>query len=59
LKIWKESCQEYHMIEVEGKINEKHISFLIDSRDRYSYIDPNIVEIFHLEISKYGKSWFF
>jgi hypothetical protein len=45
------------MIEVEGKINDQPIVILIDSRDRHSYIDPNFVERFLLQISKHGKYW--
>jgi hypothetical protein len=46
-----------HMIEVEGKINDQPIAILIDSRAIHSYIDPNIVERFHLQRRKHGKSW--
>jgi hypothetical protein len=45
------------MIEVEGMINNQTITILIDSGDSHSYIDPNMVEIFHLPRSKYGKYW--
>jgi hypothetical protein len=45
------------MIEVEGKINDQPIVILIDSRDRHSYIDPNLVESFLLQICKHGKYW--
>jgi hypothetical protein len=37
-----------HMIEVEGKIKNQTISILIDSRASHSYLDPNMVEMFHL-----------
>jgi hypothetical protein len=46
-----------HMIEVEGKINDQPIVILIDSGASHSYLDPNIVEIFHFPRSKIGKSW--
>jgi hypothetical protein len=46
-----------HMIEVEGKIDNKLIYILIDSGDIHSYIDPNMVEIFKLKISKHEMSW--
>jgi hypothetical protein len=46
-----------HMIEVEGKINDQPISILIDSGASHSYIDPKLVERFHLTRSKLGKSW--
>jgi hypothetical protein len=45
------------MIEVEGKITNKHVSILIDSRASHSYIDPKIVDIFHLNKSKVEKLW--
>ena len=45
------------MIEVEGMINNQTIVILIDSGDSHSYIYPNMVEIFHLQRSKHGKSW--
>jgi hypothetical protein len=46
-----------HMIEVEGKINDQPIAILIDSGAIHSYIDPKLVEIFHLQRRKHGKSW--
>jgi hypothetical protein len=45
------------MIEVEGMINNQTIVILIDSGASHSYIDPKMVEIFHLPRSKHGKSW--
>jgi hypothetical protein len=45
------------MIEVEGKIDNNPISTFIDSRASHSYINSNIVEIFHLQRSKHNKSW--
>jgi hypothetical protein len=36
------------MIEVEGKIIDQPIDILIDLGAIHSYIDPNIVERFHL-----------
>jgi hypothetical protein len=46
-----------HMIEVEGKINDQPIYILIDSGSSHSYIDPKLVEIFHLSKRKIGKYW--
>jgi hypothetical protein len=46
-----------HMIEVEGMINNQTIAILIDSGAIHSYIDPKMVEIFHLARRKHGKSW--
>ena len=37
------------MIEVEGKINNQPISILIDPGASHSYINSNIVEIFHFQ----------
>ena len=45
------------MIEVEGMINNQTIAILIDSGASHSYIDPRMVEIFHLPRSKHEKSW--
>jgi hypothetical protein len=45
------------MIEVEGKIDNHPIEILIDSGASHSYINSNIVEIFHLQRSKHKKSW--
>jgi hypothetical protein len=51
--------EEYQspMIEVEGKIDNQPITILIDYGASHSYIDPNLVEIFHLQRRKHGKSW--
>jgi hypothetical protein len=44
------------MIEVEGKIYNQPITILIDYVARHiSYIDPCLLEIFHLKRRKYGK----
>jgi hypothetical protein len=45
------------MIEVEVKINNEPIKILIDSVAIHSYINDNIVEIFHLQRSKHNISW--
>jgi hypothetical protein len=45
------------MIEVEGNIDNQPIAILIDSGASHSYINSNIVEIFHLQRSKHKKSW--
>ena len=45
------------MIEVEGMINNQTIVILIYSGDIHSYIDPKMVESFHLLRRKNGKSW--
>jgi hypothetical protein len=53
----KQAEYQSHMIEVEGMINNQTIAILIDSRASHSYIDPNMVESFHLPRRKHGKSW--
>jgi hypothetical protein len=45
------------MIEVEGMINNQPFIILIDSGASHSYIDPSMVESFHLIRSKHEKSW--
>jgi len=45
------------MIEVKGNINDRPIAILIDSGDSHSYLDPKMVEIFHLSRSKLGNPW--
>jgi hypothetical protein len=46
-----------HMIQVEGKIINQPIYILIDSGEIHSYIDPKVVDIFHLMKSKLETSW--
>jgi hypothetical protein len=45
------------VIEVEGTINSDPITILIDSGVILSYINDNIVKIFHLQRSNLKKSW--
>jgi hypothetical protein len=37
---------QWHIIEVEGNINDQPISILIGSRSSHSYLDPKMVERF-------------
>jgi predicted aspartyl protease len=53
----KQAEYQSPMIEVEGKIDNHPIANLIDSGASHSYINANIVERFHLQISKHKKSW--
>jgi hypothetical protein len=46
-----------HMIKVEGNINDQLIAILIVSGDSHSYLDPKMVERFHLLRSNVGKYW--
>jgi ribosomal protein L37E len=55
----RQANYQSHMIEVEGKIDNQHITILIDSGDSHSYIDPNIVERFKLKKCKHKNSWIF
>jgi hypothetical protein len=53
----KQAEYQSPMIEMEGKIDNHPIKILIDSGDRNSYINSNIVEIFQLKRSKHNNSW--
>ena len=53
----RQSEHQSHMIEVEDMINKQPIEILINLGESHSYIDPNLVERFHLEISKHNHSW--
>jgi hypothetical protein len=44
------------MIEVEGTINNRPLVILIDSGASHSYVDPRVVESFHLTRRKHEKS---
>jgi hypothetical protein len=48
-----------NMIEVEGKIINQDVAILIDSGEIHCYIDPKIVDRFHLEKNKLGKASLF
>jgi hypothetical protein len=49
--------RQSHMIKMEGKIVNQHVSILIDLEESHSYIDPKIVDTFHLMKSKLERSW--
>jgi hypothetical protein len=53
----KEVDYRSHMIEVEGKIDNRPISILIDYGVSCSYIDPKIIERFKLKRCKHEKYW--
>jgi hypothetical protein len=61
--IWEKALEnkqaEYQspMIEVEGKIDNHHISILIGYGSINSYIKSNIVEIFHFQRINHNKYW--
>jgi hypothetical protein len=46
-----------HMIEVEGMIKNQPFAILTDSGASHSYIDPRVVESFHLSIIQHQKTW--
>jgi predicted aspartyl protease len=45
------------MVEIEGMINQKPVSILIDPGASLSYISPTIVEYCKLNKIKHNKSW--
>ena len=47
------------MVEVEGMLNQKPISILIDPRVSLSSVSPSIVEKSKLPVEKFTKSWLF
>jgi hypothetical protein len=53
----KQEKYQSPVIEVEGKINNQPIPTLIDYGANNSYINSNIIEIFHLQRSKHKKYW--
>jgi hypothetical protein len=53
----KQDEYQWHMIEVEGVINNHAFTILIDSGATHSYIDPRVVESLQLSRSKHGKYW--
>jgi len=45
------------MVEIEGMLNKKPVSILIDPGASLSYISPGIVEKCNLSLKKFEKSW--
>ena len=45
------------MVEIEGMLNNKPISILIDPSASLSYISPTIVELCKLQKNKFEKYW--
>ena len=45
------------MVEVEGMLNQKPISILIDPWASPSYVSPSLVEKSKLPVEKFTKSW--
>jgi hypothetical protein len=48
---------QYHMIEVEDKINNQHVVILIYSGSSHSYLHPKMVERFKFPKRRLGKPW--
>ena len=53
----KQGEYQFLTIEAEGKIDNHPIKNLIDYEASHSYINDNIVEIFHFQRSKHKKTW--
>jgi hypothetical protein len=53
----KQAKFQSHMIEVEGMINNRPFSILIDSGASHSYIDPRVVESLHFSRRKHENFW--
>jgi hypothetical protein len=53
----KQEDYQFHMIEVEGKIDSQHIDIFIDYGAIHSYIDLYMTERFKLKRYKHEKSW--
>jgi hypothetical protein len=53
----KQAEFQSQIIEVEGMINNRAFTIVIDSRDSHSYIDPKIVERLLFPRHKHEKSW--
>ena len=45
------------MVEIEGMIENKTISILIDPAASLSYVSPRIVELYKLQQDKFEKLW--
>jgi hypothetical protein len=45
------------IVEVEGKINNNHVSVLIDPWDTLSYVSPSVVDSNKLKKIRHEKSW--
>ena len=45
------------MVEVEGILNHKPISILIETGASLSYVSPSLVEKSKLPVEKFAKSW--
>jgi hypothetical protein len=53
----KQAEFQSHMIEVGGMINNRPLVILIDLGANHSYVDPRVVESFHLMRRKHEKYW--
>jgi len=53
----RQADHETEMVEIEGTVNEKPVSILIDPGASLSYISPSIVEKNKLSLQKFDKPW--
>jgi hypothetical protein len=53
----RQEDHQSHMIEVEGNIINQLVDILIDLGESHSYIDPKLVDKFHLMKSTVEISW--
>ena len=45
------------MVEIQGMIQNNHVSILIDPGSSLSYVSPSITEKCNLHLKKFEKSW--
>ena len=53
----KQAEYQTSMVEVEGMLNQKPISILIDPGASLSYLSPSLVEKCKLLVDRFTKSW--
>ena len=45
------------MVEIQGMIQNTHVSIVIDLGTSLSYVSPSIAEKYNLYLKKFEKSW--
>ncbi len=53
----RQAGHQSNMIEIKGMINKQTLSILIDLGTSHSYIDPSLIERFHLPRRKHDHPW--
>ena len=53
----RQAIYQTSMVEVEGMLNNKPISILIDLGASLSYVSPSVVDKNKLLVEKFAKSW--